>query len=154
MIDTKSLRVGNIVNQTNICYTNGYYPVIVDSVCDYGINVEPSFEVSLDWDREDNLEGIELTHELLLSNFFESEKGIFQHSELNFFLTHGFEFWIGQYNEIDKQFPIKTLKFIHELQNLTFELFNQELPFSVPEGKINKTESKDMIRGIFASFGH
>ena len=149
MINLSELRVGNTVNKTNLMFNDGYYPVTVESISDYGINVSSSYEGSLDWDGEENIEGIPLTDEILLTNGFENEKGIFQHSKLNFFLTPGLELWVGQWNEVDNQHPVKIIKFLHQLQNIVFELFDQYIDLVIPEGIIDEEKKSKWYREMF-----
>ncbi|NRF40134.1 hypothetical protein [Pedobacter foliorum] len=106
------LRIGNYVTQNTRIYT---------------------VNTGLDIDTSEILEPILLTSDWLVNTFGFKDKGggYFQHPDYNFFLYHIEE---DQYFECYKQVPanddtgdFKTLQHVHKLQNLFFELFDEEL---------------------------
>jgi hypothetical protein len=92
-----------------------------------------------DIDASETLEPILLNSDWLLNifGFKDNGGGYFQHPDYNFFLYYIQE---DQYFECYKQVPanddtgdFKTLQHVHKLQNLFFELFDEELANSQPQ---------------------
>lgn len=86
-----------------------------------------------DIDASEKLEPILLNPDWLVNRFGfkDNGSGYFQHPDYNFFLYHIQE---DEYFECYKQVPanddtgdFKTLQHVHKLQNLFFELFDEEL---------------------------
>lgn len=116
---TSELRIGNYV-KTLV----GNDPVKVESIHNKGINTHIDTEEILP---------VPITENWLVNHFgFKNNgQGYYQHPEFNFFLYHVAE---DEYFDCYKQVPandetgdFKTMQHIHKLQNLFFELFEEEL---------------------------
>lgn len=123
-MQANELRIGNYVKTL---WSND--PVKVESVYQEGINSHTDINGILP---------VLITEEWLVSKFgFKNNgQGYYQHSEFNFFLYYVEE---DGYFDCYKQVPandetgdFKTLQHVHKLQNLFFELFEEEL--TVNEG--------------------
>lgn len=101
-------------------------------------NINRSTEIPVDKSGDLNISALKLNEEWLLKfGFKDNGGGYYQHSEYNFFLFHNVE---GEYFEAYKQVPanddtgdFKTLQDVHKLQNLYFELFDEELTIKEPQ---------------------
>ncbi|TKC63741.1 hypothetical protein FBD94_05175 [Pedobacter hiemivivus] len=99
------------------------------------MNKEELFQVLCgpDIDFAEDFTPISITKDWLVNKFRFNDNGggYYQHPEYNFFLYHIEE---DEYFECYKQVPAnddsgdyKTLQHVHKLQNLFFELFDEEL---------------------------
>lgn len=80
-----------------------------------------------------DLEGIPLTVEILESFGFEYDNGFYQSEKSRlFFVPQNVQFtkffaYRGEWNVIDNSFPIGVIDYLHQLQNLWYWLFYEEL---------------------------
>lgn len=138
-MQASELRIGNYVKTLS-----GNDPVKVESIYTEGINIytDVNAEIMTDlvFDPAEFIHGrveeicpVLITEEWLVNHFgFKNNgQGYYQHPEFNFFLYHVVE---DEYFDCYKQVPandetgdFKTLQHIHKLQNLFFELFEEEL---------------------------
>lgn len=118
-MQTSELRIGNYVKTLS-----GNDPVKVESISSKGINSTIGTEA---------ISPVLITEEWLVNDFGfkDNGQGYYQHPEFNFFLYHVVE---DEYFDCYKQVPandetgdFKTLQHVHKLQNLFFELFEEEL---------------------------
>jgi hypothetical protein len=119
-MQVSELRIGNYVKTL---LNND--PIKVKSISEEGINGYT--------DANTEILPISITEEWLVNKFgFKNNgQGYYQHPEFNFFLYYIEE---GEYFDCYKQVPandetgdFKILQHIHKLQNLFFELFDEEL---------------------------
>lgn len=133
------LRIGNYVKTLS-----GNDPIKVVSIYPEGINshtdVNAEIMTGLVFDQSGFIPGrveeifpVPITEDWLVNKFgFKNNgQGYYQHHEFNFFLYHIVE---DEYFDCYKQVPandetgdFKTLQHVHKLQNLFFELFEEEL---------------------------
>ncbi|AMP98488.1 hypothetical protein AY601_1573 [Pedobacter cryoconitis] len=118
-MQTSELRIGNYVKTLS-----GNDPVKVESISTKGINSTIGTEA---------ISPVLITEEWLVNDFGfkDNGQGYYQHPEFNFFLYNVVE---DEYFDCYKQVPandetgdFKTLQHVHKLQNLFFELFEEEL---------------------------
>jgi hypothetical protein len=104
-------------------------------ISNYCMNKGELFQVlsGPDIDLAEDFTSIPITKDWLVNKFGFNDNGggYYQHPEYNFFLYHIEE---DEYFECYKQVPAnddsgdyKTLQHVHKLQNLFFELFDEEL---------------------------
>ena len=134
-MNVNELRIGNYVFLNHETDSNNPSPgeiaaillnkrVIYRAAINDGQNIECSF---------DEIKPIPITSDWLINKlgFKDNGGGYFQHTDFNFFLYYVEE---DDYYDCYKQVPanddtgdIKGLQHIHKLQNLFFELFDEEL---------------------------
>ncbi|RAJ33056.1 hypothetical protein [Pedobacter cryoconitis] len=119
------LRIGNYVKSS---LSNN--PLKVESISADQINNDTKIE---------DIVPVLITEDWLINNFgFNNNgQGYYQHPEFNFFLYHIVE---DEYFDCYKQVPandetgdFKTMQHVHKLQNLFFELFEEELTANINE---------------------
>lgn len=119
------LRIGNYVKSS---LSNN--PLKVESISADQINNDTKIE---------DIVPVLITEDWLINNFgFNNNgQGYYQHPEFNFFLYHIVE---DEYFDCYKQVPandetgdFKTMQHVHKLQNLFFELFEEELTVNINE---------------------
>lgn len=135
-MNENELRIGNYVfpsdeisnDIANSCEVIGILPN--KRVCYKGNSKDPHKMMEC---NQDQVNPIPLTSDWLVNKlgFKDNGGGYFQHTDFNFFLYHVEE---DDYYDCYKQVPanddsgdFKTLQHVHKLQNLFFELFDEEL---------------------------
>jgi hypothetical protein len=120
MIEANELRLRNWV------LYKGHF-LQVDSLLEYTINIEIDVTIGINYA---DLQPIPLTPELLLDIGFEEKHGDYQFGDFKIYSGHH-EFWFW-YKTITNTTKEVELKFLHQLQNLYFNLKGEELKIQFP----------------------